>query len=125
MPQREPSDRHVRRTLVGTVTSDRMKNTITVLVERTFRHPKYGKFVRENKRYHAHDEREEAGVGDRVEIMATRPISRLKRWRLVRVVEAAPERGFEVAGAGAEARGAGAAGPRSAAGEPAGLEARP
>jgi small subunit ribosomal protein S17 len=121
MPQREPSDRHVRRTLVGTVTSDRMKNTITVLVERTFRHPKYGKFVRENKRYHAHDEREEAGVGDRVEIMATRPISRLKRWRLVRVVEAAPERGFEVA----QARGSGAAGPESAAGEPAGEEARP
>jgi len=119
MPQRDPTSRHVRRTLVGTVTSDRMKNTITVLVERTFRHPKYGKFVRENKRYHAHDEREEAGIGDRVEIMATRPISRLKRWRLVRVVEAAAERGFEVAGA--EARGSGAA---DAGAEPAVEEAR-
>jgi hypothetical protein len=52
--------------------------------------------VRRNKKYHAHDEKEEASVGDLVEIVGTRPLSKLKRWRLVRVVEAAPERGVEV-----------------------------
>ena len=86
-----------RRTMTGRVTSTRMKDTITVLVERTYRHPKYGKYVRKNKRYHAHDEGEKAAVGDMVEIVATRPISKLKRWRLVRVVEAARERGVDVA----------------------------
>jgi len=85
-----------RRTLIGRVTSTKMKSTITVLVERTFRHPKYGKYVRKNKAYHAHDPAEQAHVGDLVEVMACRPISRLKRWRLVRVIEAAPERGAEI-----------------------------
>jgi small subunit ribosomal protein S17 len=99
-----------RRVLQGTVTSTKMKDTITVLVERTYKHQKYGKYVRKNKRYHAHDPREEAAVGDRVEIMATRPISRLKRWRLVRITEAAPERGIEVsAAASAEGTGPGGA----------------
>jgi small subunit ribosomal protein S17 len=83
--------------LIGVVTSTKMHKTLTVLVERTFRHEKYGKYLRKQKKYHAHDEREEAGVGDIVEIAATRPLSRLKRWRLVRIVEAAPERGIDVA----------------------------
>ncbi len=82
--------RNQRRTLVGRVTSNASQHTITVLVERTFKHAKYGKFVRKNKRYHAHDEQQVASVGDMVEIVATRPISKLKRWRLVRVVDAAP-----------------------------------
>ena len=93
----QATDRAKRRVLTGRVTSTKMKNTITVLVERTYRHPKYGKYVRKNKRYHAHDEKEQAGVGDLVEIASTRPISKLKRWRLVRIAEAAPERGIDVA----------------------------
>lgn len=79
--------RNRRRVLQGTVTSASCAKTITVLVERTFAHPKYGKFVRKHKKYHAHDERNEAQVGDVVEIMAVRPMSKLKRWRLTRVVE--------------------------------------
>jgi small subunit ribosomal protein S17 len=88
--------RNLRATLIGRVTSDKMTKTITVLVERTFKHQKYGKYVRRNKRYHAHDEGEVAAVGDLVEIAATRPLSKLKRWRLVRVVEAAPDRGVDL-----------------------------
>jgi small subunit ribosomal protein S17 len=80
-------ERNRRRVLQGTVTSASCSKTITVLVERTFAHPKYGKFVRKHKKYHAHDERNEAQVGDVVEIMATRPMSKLKRWRLTRIVE--------------------------------------
>lgn len=83
------SNRNARRVIEGVVTSDRMEKTITVEVERTFRHPKYGKFVRKAKKYHAHDEKREAKKGDRVEIMECRPYSRTKRWRLVRVVEKA------------------------------------
>ena len=80
-------ERNRRRVLQGTVTSVSCAKTITVLVERTFAHPKYGKFVRKHKKYHAHDERNEAQVGDVVEIMATRPMSKLKRWRMTRIVE--------------------------------------
>lgn len=88
--------RNIRRTLQGVVTSTKGSKTITVLVTRTFKHAKYGKFVRRHKKYHAHDENEQAGDGDVVEIAATRPISKLKCWRLVRVVEAAPDRGLDV-----------------------------
>jgi small subunit ribosomal protein S17 len=78
--------RNLRRVLQGTVTSDKMAKTITVLVERTFAHPKYGKFMRRHKKYHAHDEEGLAKVGDEVEIEATRPLSATKRWRLLRVL---------------------------------------
>ena len=81
--------RNRRRVIQGVVTSDKMDKSITVLVERRFAHPKYGKFVRSHKKYHAHDERNEAHVGDTVEVMATRPLSKTKRWRLVDVVERA------------------------------------
>ena len=76
------SDRTVRRVMEGTVTSTAMARTITVEVERTFKHAKYGKFVRKAKKYHAHDEKSEARRGDRVEIMACRPYSKTKRWRV-------------------------------------------
>ena len=76
-----------RRAIEGTVTSDKMAKTITVLVERTYKHPKYKKYVRKQKKYHAHDEEGRAKIGDRVEIEACRPLSRLKRYRLVRVIE--------------------------------------
>ena len=88
--------RNDRRILSGVVKSSSLDKTITVVVERTFKHPRYAKYVRKRKKYHAHDEKKEAGVGDLVEIGSTRPLSKLKRWRLARIVLAAPERGVEV-----------------------------
>jgi small subunit ribosomal protein S17 len=88
--------RNSRRTLQGVVTSSKGLKTITVLVTRTFKHAKYGTYMRRQKKYHAHDELELAGDGDTVEIAATRPISKLKRWRLVKIVQAAPERGLDI-----------------------------
>lgn len=79
--------RNNRRTIEGLVTSNRMEKTITVEVVRTFRHAKYKKFLRKKKKYHAHDENNEARAGDRVELAACRPLSKLKRWRLVRILE--------------------------------------
>lgn len=79
--------RNRRRVLFGVVSSTKMEKSITVSVERRFRHAKYGKFVRRNDKYLAHDEESTAKVGDKVEIMATRPISKRKRWRLLRVLE--------------------------------------
>ena len=93
-PQAE--GRTPRRTLIGTVVSTKQEKTITVQVERTYKHPKYGKFMRERKRYHAHVPNGGVSLGDRVEIMSSRPISKLKHWRLVRVVASAVERGAEV-----------------------------
>jgi len=86
------SVRNRRRTVVGVVTSDRMEKTIVVRVERMTKHPRYEKTIRRKGICYAHDERREARSGDRVELMQTRPLSRLKRWRLVRVVERAAER---------------------------------
>jgi small subunit ribosomal protein S17 len=81
--------RNQRRTLEGTVTSDRCTKTITVEVQRTFKHPKYKKYVRKVARYHAHDEKGEAKKGDKVEIRSCRPISATKRWMLVRIIDRA------------------------------------
>jgi len=83
------SQRKPRKTVQGVVTSDRMDKTITVAVERQTQHPKYGKRVRRRSRFYAHDEANEARVGDRVELMQTRPLSKNKRWRLTRIVERA------------------------------------
>jgi len=80
------STRNKRRTLRGTVVGDKMAKTITVRVERRFKHPKYGKYVSRHKSHHAHDEQGEAQLGDIVEIASTRPLSKTKRWRLVRIV---------------------------------------
>ena len=79
-----------RKTLRGKVVSDKMDRTIVVLVERTTSHPLYRKVVRVRKKYYAHDPENLARQGDVVEIMATRPLSKLKRWRLVQVLEEAP-----------------------------------
>lgn len=81
--------RNQRSRIAGTVVSDRMDKTITVRVERVFRHPKYGKYVRKHSSYHAHDEANQAHVGDRVELQECRPLSKQKRYRLLRVVETA------------------------------------
>lgn len=78
-----------RRVLQGIVVSDKMTKTIGVRVERITRHPKYRKYVRRHKKYLAHDENGEARIGDTVEIRETRPLSKQKRWRLVRVVSRA------------------------------------
>ena len=78
--------RNSRRTLQGTVAANGAAKTITVVVERTYRHPRYGKFVRRKKKYMAHDEAETAQLGDFVEIVATRPLSKRKRWRLGKVL---------------------------------------
>lgn len=83
----QASDRNARRIIQGVVTSDKMANTIAVTVERRYRHLKYQKYMRSHSKVYAHDEQGEAGLGDTVEIMECRPVSKLKRWRLVRVVE--------------------------------------
>src|SRR6185369_9359607 len=79
------SERNRRKVQVGRVISDKMEKTITVQVERLTKHVRYDKFIRLRTRLHAHDEKSEANVGDLVEIMETRPLSKIKRWRLTRV----------------------------------------
>ena len=79
-------ERNNRRVLAGTVISDKTTRTITVEVVRTYKHARYGKYIKKRKRYLAHDAEETAKVGDLVEICATRPLSKRKRWRLVQVV---------------------------------------
>jgi small subunit ribosomal protein S17 len=81
--------RNLRKTKTGLVTSSKMDKTITVAVERKVKHPIYGKFVKKTTKFHAHDEKNECGVGDTVKIMESRPLSKTKRWRLVEIVEKA------------------------------------
>ncbi len=79
------------RKLTGRVVSDKMNKTVTVLVERKVKHPLYGKFIRRSKKYHAHDENNEFHPGDLVLIEETRPMSRTKTWKVVKLVEKAKE----------------------------------
>lgn len=78
-----------RKELVGRVVSDKMQKTITVLVERRVQHPRYKKFITKRTKFYAHDEHEVAREGDLVRIVESRPLSRLKRWRLVEVIKRA------------------------------------
>lgn len=82
-------NRNSRKTLVGVVVSDKMQKTIVVNVETKNKHPLYKKLVITHKKYHAHDEKEECKIGDIVEIVETRPLSALKRWRLNSIIEKA------------------------------------
>ena len=82
-------DRGNRKVRIGTVTSNKMEKTITVLVETVKQHPLYKKTIRTSKKYKAHDEKNEAKLGDVVRIMECRPLSKDKRWRLIEVVERA------------------------------------
>ncbi|MBK8339666.1 MAG: 30S ribosomal protein S17 [Flavobacteriales bacterium] len=82
-------DRNLRKERVGIVTSDKMDKSVVVIVERRVMHPKYGKFVKRSSKFMAHDEKEEANIGDTVRIMETRPISKSKCWRVVEIVERA------------------------------------
>src|ERR1700704_44859 len=79
-----------RRTAVGVVVSDKMKKTRRVEIPRLEKHPRYGKYIKRRTICYAHDELNESRAGDTVEIMESRPMSKLKRWRLVRVVKKAP-----------------------------------
>ena len=82
-------ERGMRKSRIGRVVSDKMDKTIVVAVETKVRHPLYGKTVNRTTKFKAHDENNEANVNDKVEIMETRPLSKDKRWRLVRIVEKA------------------------------------
>lgn len=81
--------RNQRRTRVGTVISDKMDKTVVVSVERLVRHPLYGRTMRQTVKFKAHDGANECGVGDRVRIMETRPLSKQKRWRVMEIIEKA------------------------------------
>ena len=83
----EGEDRGLRRTLQGIVTSDKMQKTRVVMVTRRVRHGEYRKYVLQRQKYKAHDEKNELKIGDRVEIVEARPLSRDKRWRVARLIE--------------------------------------
>ncbi len=82
-------ERNLRKTRVGKVVSNATDKTIVVAIEDNVKHPLYGKIIKKTVKFMAHDENNECGVGDKVEIMETRPISKNKRWRLVRIIEKA------------------------------------
>ena len=82
-------ERNLRKTRVGTVVSDKMDKTIVVAVKDSVQHPLYKKILKRTKKFKAHDENNEAGIGDRVEIMETRKISKDVNWRLVKIIEKA------------------------------------
>jgi small subunit ribosomal protein S17 len=81
--------RNIRKTRTGKVTSNKMDKTITIAVERKLKHPIYGKFVKKTIKLHAHDAENVCNEGDTVKVMETRPLSKLKRWRLIEVIEKA------------------------------------
>ena len=83
------AERGRRKIFIGRVTSNKMEKSATVIVERRFRHPLYKKFVTKSSKFMIHDEENVCNVGDKVQIMETRPLSRRKRWRLVEVIEKA------------------------------------
>ena len=83
------SDRAFRKTRTGLVVSDKMDKTVVVVIDNRVQHPLYKKIIKQSYRLKAHDEKNEAGVGDRVRVMETRPISKDKRWRLVEIIEKA------------------------------------
>ena len=82
-------ERNLRKTRVGVVVSDKMDKTIVVAVKDSVQHPLYKKIMKRTVKFKAHDENNECGFGDRVEIMETRPLSAEKRWRLVKIIEKA------------------------------------
>jgi small subunit ribosomal protein S17 len=82
-------ERNLRKERVGIVTSTGMNKSIVVSEEKRVKHEKYGKFIKLTKKFVAHDEKEECGVGDTVKIMETRPLSKTKRWRLIEIIEKA------------------------------------
>ena len=82
-------ERTLRKTRVGLVVSSKMDKTVVIAIEDNVKHPVYGKIIKHTLKIHAHDENNECGVGDRVEVMETRPLSKDKNWRLVEIIEKA------------------------------------
>ncbi len=82
-------DRTSRKVRTGIVVSDKRENTVTVAIELQYPHPKYGKIVKKTRKLHVHDEKFDSKIGDKVEIMETKPISKTKRWRVTEVIERA------------------------------------
>ena len=82
-------ERALRKTRVGMVVSDKMDKTVVVAIEDNVKHPVYGKIIKRTLKVHAHDEEGVCGIGDKVEIMETRPLSKTKRWRVVKIIEKA------------------------------------
>jgi small subunit ribosomal protein S17 len=82
-------ERNLRKEKVGKVVSNKMQKSITIAVDRKVKHAIYGKFMNKTTKFMAHDEKNEAGIGDTVRIMETRPLSKSKRWRLVEIIEKA------------------------------------
>ena len=83
------SERNLRKTRVGVVSSDKMDKTVVVTIKDKVRHPLYGKIINRTVKYKAHDEENTCGIGDKVLIMETRPMSKDKRWRVVEIIEKA------------------------------------
>ena len=83
------TERALRKTRVGTVVSTKMDKTVVVAIEDNVKHPVYSKIIKHTLKIHAHDENNECGVGDRVEVMETRPLSKTKRWRVTQIIEKA------------------------------------
>lgn len=83
------ANRNLRKERIGLVVSNKMDKSITVAVQRKLKHPIYGKFIGKTTKFMAHDEKNECGIGDTVKIMETRPLSKLKRWRLLEIIERA------------------------------------
>ena len=83
------SERNLRKTRVGMVVSDKMNKTVVIAIEDNVKHPVYGKIIKHTLKVHAHDEANECGIGDKVKIMETRPLSKTKRWRVVEIIEKA------------------------------------
>ncbi|TVR38420.1 MAG: 30S ribosomal protein S17 [Cryomorphaceae bacterium] len=83
------SERNLRKERIGIVVSNKMDKSILVSVESKVKHPAYGKFIKKSRKFMAHDEKQESGIGDRVRIMETRPLSKSKCWRLVEIIEKA------------------------------------
>ena len=82
-------ERNLRKVRVGYVVSDKMNKTVVIAIEDNVKHPVYGKIIKRTLKVHAHDEDNSCGIGDKVEIMETRPLSKTKRWRVVRIIEKA------------------------------------
>ena len=85
----EAAERNLRKTRVGMVVSDKMDKTAVVAILDNVKHPIYGKVIKRTVKIHVHDEKNECGVGDKVSVMETRPLSKDKRWRIVEIVEKA------------------------------------
>ncbi|MBC8585947.1 30S ribosomal protein S17 [Youxingia wuxianensis] len=83
------SERNLRKTRVGMVVSDKMDKTVVVAIQDNVKHPLYKKIIKRTSKFKAHDEKNECGIGDKVEIMETRPLSKDKRWRVVNIISKA------------------------------------